>query len=503
MPANKSKSVPLSAAAQRRTHESAKQVINHAIDLLASGVPLTNIDIHSAAIPNPVSGGRTMLDAQKFRINWYHLDRKALTKIARLVVERNWFARPVHQLNKAIYGAGFRFKDKEARKWAADGSFPFQSVHDDLLDEWLVSDSVVAFWRKSPEAGKLPMIHVPDMNNVEYSVTGGIPQIKVTIAADRKIKEELKEKIGLRMWNAIKKGEPLTIIKGIDEDFEFEILKSGKSTSPIQPPAITGILDDLDYIEAVRVGDWNGAYSRREIIRHTKKGYGVSSGPNAGTTRNNAKYKEIQAILTAMKSILGKTDVATNFDQEIAWLMFDPKFFDPKMLESALQRLIFWGGLPAILLLKTDSQITGLSGFLHDRVRTQVEGFRQRFGPFLAAIFNSQGFKHNFPDAPDLTPAWSVKSLYTNDGLSKLATLLHTYGIAAPPNIRAMFDIDDEEESSAMLKAHENRKAYTPPFEPRQGLIPGLFPDDFPEDSTASGKNPQSLPGSPGRPAAE
>jgi len=28
-------------------------------------------------------------------------------------------------------------------------------------------------------------------------------------------------------------------------------------------------LRDLDFIEAVRVGDWNGAWSRREILRHT------------------------------------------------------------------------------------------------------------------------------------------------------------------------------------------------------------------------------------------
>jgi len=84
-----------------------------------------------------------MIDAQKFRINWYGLCRRQLGKIARLVVERNWFARPVHQLNMALYGSGFTFADPKAAAWAAAGSYPFRRIHDDILDEWLVSDAAV------------------------------------------------------------------------------------------------------------------------------------------------------------------------------------------------------------------------------------------------------------------------------------------------------------------------------------------------------------------------
>ena len=477
-------------ATPARVNKSAERLVAQAIDLLASGMPLTPENIRSAGIP--FTRGKTMLDAQKFRVNWYALGRRPLGKIARLVVERNWFAATVHRINKGLYGSGFRFADPAAGQWAAEGSYPFKQIHDDILEEWLVSDAVVAFWRTDAEPGTLPIIEIPDVDEVEYSVVGGVPRIEVTVPRDPKIAGELKPVLGARMWDCIFSGKRLVVVKGDDSGYDFSVMKAGKIGKPIQAPSITSILDDLDYIEAVRVGDWNGAWSRREIIRHTKKGFGVSSGPNAGTTRNNAKYAEIQSILKAMKNILGKTDVATNFDQEIAWLTFPKEFFAQEMLDAALQRLIFWGGLAAILLLKTDSQITGLSGFLTDRIRVQVEAFREDFSRFLASIFNSPSFKKNFPDAPDLTPAWSVKPLYTGDALIRLATMASTYAVVSPQTVREMFGVDDAKESARLRDAHARREDFTPPYEPRQGLLPQLFPEDYGGGESTSGSAGES-----------
>jgi hypothetical protein len=495
MPAAKSDPSP-----EDRARRSAEKLLAQAIDLLAAGEPVTPEHLVSAGIPNPVTRGRSMIDAQKFRVNWYQVPRVHLNRIARLVVERNWFANPCHAINKAIWGAGFAFTTKEANEWAATGSYPFRRLHADLLEEYLVNSSVCAFWRKDPEPGTLPMIEVPDIERVHYEVLGGVPQITVTVPVNRKLDESLKPVIGARMWDAIRNGRKLTISKaGKDsEDYDFEILKSGKSTACIPAPRITGILDDLEFIEAVRCGDWNGAWARREILRHTKKGSGVSSGPNAGTARNNVKYAEIQAILKSMQAILGKTDVATNWDQEISLITFPSEFFDPAMADAALRRLILWGGLPGVMMLKTDSQMDGMATYVRELARAQVTAFRADFGDFLAAIFNSPSFRANFPDAPELLPKWSVKPLYSVDGMSKLTTLFATYGIASNPTLRELFDIDDEAESARMLQSHRERKAHTPAFEPRQGLLQGLFPEDFGDTGAAAGS---SLPGSPGRPS--
>ena len=151
----------LAAAREQRAHVSAVRLLERAVSFLGAQ-PVTAgevIDCRGAAIS--ASLGRTMIDAQKFRLNFYALPRKELGAIARLLSERNWFARAVHALRHAVYGAGFALDSAAAVAWVADANYPFQQVHDDLLHEWLVSDNVVALWRTDPEPTTLPQIEVP------------------------------------------------------------------------------------------------------------------------------------------------------------------------------------------------------------------------------------------------------------------------------------------------------------------------------------------------------
>jgi hypothetical protein len=272
----------------------------------------------------------------------------------------------------------------------------------------------------------------------------------------------------------------------------------GKDSSPLPVPPLVTILDDLDFVEAIRVGDWNGAKSRWEIIRHTKKGYAVTSGNNAGLPRNNAKKEELKAILAAMKRILGKQDLVTNFDQEVEWLTFPKEHFHEELLREVKQRLLFWSGVFGVLLLKTDSQITGLSTFMMDQLRAEVLAFREDFSEFLVEIFNSESFLKGIPNAPRLVPQWDVKLLYSGKALIELATAYSTYAIAAPQTVRELFGIDNEAESELFRLAHEKPEDYTPVFEPRQGITAAIV---SPAEPTGN-QNQTTLPGDPGRPEA-
>ena len=487
------------ARRETRIHNSAVDILNRAVDLLAAHQTIHPDELVSAAIPNPVTGGRSMLDAQKFRINWYQIDRKVLNRVARLLSERNWFCEPLHTLDMALYGAGFSFATKEAAAWAKESKYPFHQVHDNLLEEYLVNDCVCAFWSKNPPEGTLPMIEVPDTECVDYETVGGYPQVSITLKRNRKLDQKYKSLIGDRMFDCIVGGKKLVISKRPDDEsgYDFEIMKPGKTNACIRPPRATGIIDDLDFLEAVRCGDWNGAWSRREIIRHSKKGSGVSSGPNAGTARNNAKTEELREILKSMKSILGKTDIATNFDHDLEWLLFDKNFFGSEITDPVMRRLVYYGGLPALLLLKTDSQFDGLASHAFAMYRARVESFRAKFGGFLYSIFNSESFRSRFSSAPEMNFQWSVKPLYSLDSFIKLTSHLHTFALDSTPAIRAMFGIDDESAAEMMRRTHNDPLGYTPVFEPRQGISSAFT---APDSKNAS---PPSSPGNPGRPASE
>jgi hypothetical protein len=393
----------------------------------------------------------------------------------------------------AVYGAGFRFKSQEARDFADSGEYPWKQVHDDLLHECLIQDNVVAVWRKDAEPGTLPRVEVPDLERLDYSCIAGVEQITMEVRKNGSITDDIRADIGDALWDAIKFGRRLTIRKGDDAcKLDFAVLKTGKSNSPLAAPSMTGVLDDLDYIEAIKVGDWNGAWARRELIRHTKKGYSITSGPNAGTKRTEAKNAELTAIANAMAKIMGKQDLATNFDQTVEWLIFPEDHWSEQHTRDARQRLIAYAGVFALTLFNTESQADGMYEALMDRMRTEVITFRENFGEFLSReIFGSPTFLASFPDAPRMEPTWSVKPLYSIKSFLSLVAA-YSNGLVSPITLRGMADFDDAEESARMMTAHENRKAYTPPHEQKQGLLPALFPDDYPGTPAKVAPDPES-----------
>jgi len=490
------------AAAELRATEAARQSLSEllprAIELMGS-VPGYGPDLSGAqCVSLPLAGGQTVIGALKARPNWYLIARKEIDRLARLVVERNWFARSIHEQRVNVYSHGFRFTTAEANEWAAGGVYPFATYQQDMIQEWLVSRNLVVWWKRGADTGTLPVLNVPNNGDVEFDCIGGVQQITLTFETKRNLPDSMEGKLGKRLFEAIKKGKKLVIAEG-DTDFDFRVMKSGKSLAPgFQVSPLVTIFEDLDFIEAIRVGDWNGAKARWEIIRQTKKGYAVTSGGNAGTPRNNAKPEDLRAIVKKMGDLLGKMDMATNFDHSIDYVIFPKEHFHPELLAEVKQRLLMFGGVFAVMLLKTDSQIVGLGEFLMQMLRNEVLKFREEFAKLLTSIFSADSFRSGVPGAPELVPSWSVKPLYSAKALNELIVTHATYGLSAPQSLRELMDLDSAAESELMLQAHEDPKKYTPPFEPRQGIAAGFV---TPEPAGGN-QNQQVMPADPGRPAA-
>jgi hypothetical protein len=444
----------------------------------------------------PIGSRQTVISALRNRPNWYEITRREIDSLARLMVERNWFARPVHRARCTVYGFGFSFENAEVNKWAIKGGNPFNRIHDDMIEEWSISESIVAWWKRNDSGDKLPHIYIPRSADVEHEFVNGIEQVSITLPRQSRLKEEERVRLGDTLFTALTKGRKL-VIKKDDPELEFRVLKLGKSSEALPVSPLVTIFDDLDYIEAVKVGDWNGAKARWEIIRHTKKGYGVSSGDRAGTKNTHAKNGELKAIVAAMKQILGKQDIATNFDQIMEWLIFPKEHYHKDLLAESKRRLLHWSGPFGLALLDADSQITGLADVFMARVRNEVMEFRRIFEPFLTEIFQSESFLGKIVPPEELTPTWSVQPLYSAKEFRELTGHLFTNALASTPTLRRMWGIDDEREGELMEQSHKTPLRFTPVFEPRQGITAAFT---APESSTGN-QNQNTTPADPGRPS--
>lgn len=452
-----------------------------------------------AGLSMPGARGRTALSLQKFRIDWESLGRASLCEVATFLAERHWFIRPVVDLNTDLYGLGFRFREVEGRDFQKiHRAYPFRRIHKDLLRDFMANQSAVAIWKRGDTSdGGLPVLEIPDVKDVDL-LPGGV--LKMRLRKVTRMSADTEERLGERMSSAMKLGKMMEI-QPDDPDWAFRVITSGKLTSGLCLPSLTGILDDLDYIAAVKLGDWNGAMQRRKMIFQAIKGYGITSGSNAGQTRGHAKRAQLDVVSLFLKGLLGSASLATNFDQDFKHHVFPTEFFSDGMIKATWERLLLWAGFAGVLLMKSESQISGVSPSLLLQLRAKVAAFQEDWVDFLSSIFNSPDFQGE--NEIDLTPAFSKSHLYTVDELQKLVVMHTRAASMAPQSIREdLLDLDNEREGGLMEESHKNPKLYVPVFESNQGIGPALFPDEYPGSSSGgvSGKPGESAPG-PGRPS--
>lgn len=451
-----------------------------------------------AGIVRPVwmapSGGLTMIDLQKGRNNYYKMDVRQQVSICRRMAARNWFLNPVLNLRHAAWSEDFRAIDAKGANMKAQ--YAFGALVSDIIWEHLVSTNVVCMWRKKE---KLPFINVLDAESVEYSTVGGKERIVVQyskdeiLARDKANETEFRRILGNKVYEAQVKGTKVIIIKGMDEEWDFETMIAGKRRGVFTIPEMVPILDTIDFMELMGIGDWNLAWARKDVIRLIKKGYKVAHGQGSGINSVDISKEEIKNLGEGFSKISGNANVPANHDVDPSYLTVPPETFDPKQVDAATDRLLHWGGIEAVVLFGAFSQQNGAAPSLMRNARTLAFSLRERVEDLLRRIFAADEFRSLDWGGDEMRFRWGVKSLYSLDELLNLAKATND-GTASPQTRREWLGLDNQTEVDRLKEAHTDREGYAPPFEAGQALLPAMF------DDLAAAKSTPSAPGEPGRP---
>lgn len=436
--------------------------------------------------------GISLIDRQKFRNNWSRQPIRSQISAVRHYARYNWFLNPVLGLRAASHGAGFRVVGE-------DPDYDMESLVDDIVEEDLVSSNSVCLWRTEVDR---PQITVLNAERVEYSAIGGIEKIILQCSADRAMAADKENEsiyrtaLGDRMYEACCRGTCVKIVRGHDADWNFAYMGRGKRSGCFATPALIGLLDALDFLELMGVGDWNLAMKRKDLMLLIKKGFKVTTGGNAVVNSVNITKPDVQTLGEGFAKVNGISTVPMNHDVDLSYLTVDPENFKPEMLKSATDKIMLYGGIEAVVLLGEFSQQNGAAPSLMRNARTEAFARRRRIERLLRTIGREPEFSGVFKDADKAVFTWSVKSLYSIEELNQLSNGMAP-GLGSPKTRRELYDLDDGQESERMLAAHAHRKAYTPAFEAGQGMVPLVFPEEFANQST----RPSGEPGEPGRPA--
>lgn len=450
-------------------------------------------------------GRRAMIDKQKFRNNYAAMSLRDLFCVCRRVAKSHWFVRPVLALRHASHTDGFCAVDGEGEP-IDPKAYDFAGLVSDIAWEDLRSSNVIALWKKGEQTPDIAIIRA---EQVDYRCVGGLEIIRIQYpnslgrcGLSEETRTTITERLGQRMADAQLLGKSIEIVKGLDEEWDFEVMTDGPRGEGLEQPEIEGVLNSIDYLDLMDIGDWNIAWYRKDFARILKKGYKGTSGagPTAGV---DITKPEVKAIGDGLSKMSGNSNLVMNHDMDMGYLAVDPKNIDPEAVQTAMDRLKIFGGIEGAVLIGGFSQQNGAAPTLMRNARATAFARRRRIARFLTAIFGNEEFK-SVLDAVSggIHCRWSDRTLYSVDELLAISTRTAD-GVASTRTRRELLGLDSDREGNRLKAEHADRSAYAPPFEAKQGLLPAMFPDELggatapPVDPTTGGDG-----GEGGRPSS-
>jgi hypothetical protein len=385
----------------------------------------------------------------------------------------------------AFYNSGFKLESEVGKKdtqgWLdKHANYPFGKLARDVFREYQVTSNVVAFWRseaadnrrtrvdRKSDAGfieGLPRVTIFNCEDVRYSNDFGVEQLWIT-PKRRKLSDDEKAALGPRYAAAIEEGKELKLDPKYGE--RFKVLTTAKMGNGFGMPDLKAIMGDLAILELLKLGDWNGAWARRKILRQTKKGHEITGGDRQGSPDyyfNPAYGKKLKKALNDQNGFM---ELIGNFDQDLAYVFLEAAFFDPKLYEAVEMRLDRYVGAMAMMMREGKLQ----SPFLMSLFRVEGLAERDLVGGYLASIFNDEFF-YGSGDAPPqrILPTWDEGVFFNEKMLIAWMGFGLQNGIISPITMRRWMRVSDRGETELMKLAHTNGKDYEPVFEQKQGLL--------------------------------
>lgn len=359
-----------------------------------------------------------------------------------------------------------------------------RQLSDDAWTEYLVCQAAVAFWRRPAQGEGLPAVTILDCEDLEYTEVFGVGSLKV-FPKKMVLTEDQKRALGPRLAEAVGTGKPLTLDRDLGEC--WKVLKLGKAgSSGLGTPRMAAILDMLSQRELLKIGDWAGAWTIKDVIRQIKKGHEITQGPLAGQPQYFLKNAERKRIADQMKNKGGAYTAITNWDLYYGFVHLDPKYFDAKKYEGVHMHLAAWAG--PVELMRREGTVSPylIKAFENEGLRE-----RERVAAFIEEILSDPDL---VGDGEAKVPE-GIKVGWDPHAFKNLQEIYEwvragSNGQVSPQSQREALGVDDAAETALMREAHKRRMDYTPPFEPRQGLLDN--PNGRPKKESSPAEAPEA-----------
>lgn len=363
--------------------------------------------------------------------------------------DQNWFVGTVVELKVAFFNHGFRFIGMDApRARELLKNEPWiRSYVESVWRDRLIYDNVVTIWLDAEQVR--PQTVRPE--KCEYTDALGKEKLKY-----RSPWKAIELPTGLaRRWSNVvefdaEKGE------------HFRVLKRARVGDGFGLPTSYRVFRALNQCESMEVGDALLGYLSRTVIRQHKLG----CDPKSAAFKSKIPHYYTQARADAVKATFGSTlgfvEAATNFDHAIEYPYPDPKLFAAEKWKGVLDRLVWWGGPLAFMILAPTS-----NPYLMPQFHQEAMAERPRVAAHLSEVLRSYA-------KLEVDCRWSSRCFLD----PRTSAELLTAGLSAGPLSQttflesAGFDPDEEKERKKE-EAADDPKLHLPIYDKDHGQEPG------------------------------
>jgi hypothetical protein len=401
-----------------------------------------------------------------------HADQSlsAVFKAGRDYIEKNIFLSTITALNISFFNHGFKIQARDPKKREAVEKWRTVPKNNrmvtrlaaEVVSEWEKLDTGISLWVDPVEKSDAvtPFLQKPE--TCSYTDKFGREKLMVKLGISD---EELRE-MGItdRRYNnsEINFGE-----KGYEHE-HFSVLTRGLRGSGLGMPRIKSVMKTAGQCESMEVGESLYAFAGRHVIRQHKIGFEAKHGISA-QRQADYLYKKDRAkpLLDSFKGKVGFTEFISQFDHSIGHVWIDPKNYDGKKWATIIERMAWYGGPIAFMLLAksvSPYQLTILKNRITYDRKTYV-------GPFLEEIINA-----GFPEIPyPVEVVWSTRCFSDPRLAWEMVKFLFQSGpLSAQTALReADFDSDAEEARKKEEAKPEMDAALLPKWDSHHGLKPG------------------------------
>lgn len=447
-----------------------------------------------------VGSMEAMLKGQQFRTDWMGKDAcDVMEKLRSRACGGDWFLPSWLGVEVDLAMSGFRVVgDGKGATDALDPAqsrdprlaFPAAMVAQAAMREYTLMGQCVALWREKEKQAEsegvenLPAITILKGETIkELTMAFGVERLKykigkITLRRDAKERAEdlknIRARYGDVFAEAIGRGSDVVEITQGQDGWHFAFINGGQpSDGLIRPPAV-GMMDDLDLVGLLQMGDWNGAWKHKDVTTHVKKGQLLTSGPTAGMMASGLGQKFRAALERILKKIRGCGNLITNGDLTLEYFTLDPAFFDSTKYAAAFQRLSVSAGPLAMMLLSGSSRDAATIEAVAGIQVARIEARRREVGGMLAAILNDERWAGDTKEAIGRVELeWDLGAGYRIEDLVRKIESARADGSLSATTARQFFGLDNRRESARQKASWDEPRDYTPVFEAKQGITAG------------------------------